>query len=110
MIVIHRRRELPSLRLHWLDSNGDPVSFAAGTWTWTVTVTQDLVDTTLTGVTVAANSNPTVYSGSSSDVPSLTIAAAAGAFDGLAVGPAELTVVGTTSGLDREGRWDVIVK
>ena len=110
MITLFRRRELPPTRLFWLDDAGDPVSFSSGTWTWSVRIEQDLVETTLSGVTVAINANPTTYTASSSDVPSLTLSFAAGSLDNVSVGPGTLIVVGTSSGLDREGRFEVVVR
>ena len=110
MITIYRRRELPPTRLFWLDDSGDPVSFTSGTWSWTVSLEQDLVESTLSGVTVTINSNPTTYTASSSDVSSLTLSFAAGSLDNVSVGPGTLIVVGTSSGLDREGRFEVVVR
>jgi len=110
MITLFRRRELPPTRLFWLDDNGDAVAFTTGSWTWAISLEQDLVETTLTGVTVTINANPTVYTASSSDVSSLTLSFAAGSLDNVSVGPGTLIVVGTNSGVDREGRFEVVVK
>lgn len=109
-IVLYAGRELPSVGLHWLDSVGAAVSLAAGGYTYSVQVVQDTVTSTLTGVTVTANSNPTADTGSANDVATLTLSFAAGALSGLSEGPGVLKVIATSSGLDREGEWPVVVR
>jgi len=109
--VIYKSRERPGLGLYWLDTLGDPVDFTtAGSWTYAITVEQDGTTSTLTGASVTANASPTADTGSSADVPTLTMTFAAGALDNLAVGPAVLRVAATAAGLDRLGVWPVEVR
>ncbi len=109
MIVLYRNRELPARRLHWLDG-GLPADLSTVAYSWSVSIIQDLVETSIAGATVTPNPNPTTDTGRSTDVPSLTVSFSAGALDNVSVGPAVLKVVGTVNGLDREGRWEALVR
>lgn len=103
MITIYKGRERPGVDLFWLDTTKTPVDFTAGgNWTWTVSLEQDTVETTLSGVTVTTNADPTIDSGLPTDVASLTLSFAAGSLDNVSVGPGLLRVIGISSGLDRE--------
>lgn len=100
MITIYRTAERPGLDLFWLDTIKRPVDLS-GSWTFTVSVEQDLVETALSGVTVTGNADPTTDTGSAADVPSLSLVFAAGALDDVAVGPALLRVDATSAGRNR---------
>jgi hypothetical protein len=108
--TIYIGRERPGLSLYWIDSSGSPVDFTvAGVWTYTVTIEQNNVTSVLAGATVTANASPTTDTGSSADVPTLSMSFAAGSLDNLTVGPAVLRVAALASGLDRLGIWHIEV-
>lgn len=108
--TVYIGRERPGLSLFWLDSTGTPVDFTAGgSWTWVTTVEQDGTTSTLSGATVTANASPTTDSGSSTDVPTISMSFVPGALDNLSVGPAVLRVAATSGGLDRLGVWQLEV-
>lgn len=110
--VIRRGRELPPLRLFWLDSDGQPVDLSsAGYASYSVQIEQDNVTSTFSGANVTANANPTTRTGSASDVPSVTLSFSSGATSGLALGPGVIRIVAVDPlGLDREGEWEGRVK
>ena len=108
--TIYVGRERPGLSLFWIDSTGAPVDFAAGgSWSYNITLEQDGTTATLTGASVTANASPTTDTGSSADVPTLSMSFAAGSLDNLSVGPAVLRVAATSGGLDRLGVWQLEV-
>lgn len=107
-IEIFVGRELPAWDLHWLDTDGDPDPFGAGSWTYAVTIRQGSTDTALSGATVTANANPTLES-ASPRVATLTVAPAAASLDSLITGKATIIVVATSGGKDREGQWPAVV-
>lgn len=107
--VIYVGRELPGLSLFWLNSAGDPVALNTGGYSFNVSIAQDGVITALPNVTVFANASPTVDTGSSADVPTLSLSFQAGSVSNLTAGPAVLRVVASAGGLDRLGRWDIVI-
>lgn len=112
MIEIRIGRELPPKSLFWVDARtGVVADFTAAPWTFVATIVQDVTTKIpLPLVTISPNANPTAMT-ASSPVPSLTMYAATGAYDGLMAGPATLHVVATTTGQqDREGDWEVLIK
>jgi hypothetical protein len=109
-MTVYIKSERPGLSLFWLDSSNTPVDFTtAGNWSYTTTLEQDGVTSTLDGATVTANPSPTTDSGGFNDVPTLTVSFEAGSLDDLTVGPATLRVAASFGGLDRLGVWHLNV-
>lgn len=116
-IEIFVGRELPAWSLFWLDDIGTPVDLSTG-YTFVVAVRQLVdgtpTDTTITA-TVTANATPTADTRSSADIPTLTVAPAAGQLDNLTTGGKDTTKIivvatATSGGKDREQQWPAIVR
>lgn len=95
MITLYRDAERGDPELFWLDTIRRPVDFSQGSWTFAVSLEQDLVTTPVTAVTVTPQASPTADDGTDAATPSLVLTWAAGALSGFAVGPATLRVKAT---------------